>query len=95
MSFGPNPWQQTNWDWRAAGNFIGGGAGSGLIMFTALAGVEGTAAAVLLLVGLALVGLGLACVWLELGRPLGSSASGAAHAGSVLQGVVTERFFAV
>lgn len=70
MSFGPNPWQQTNWDWRAAGNFIGGGAGSGLIMFTALAGVEGTAAAVLLLVGLALVGLGLACVWLELGRPL-------------------------
>lgn len=70
MSFGPNPWQQTQWDWRAAGNFIGGGAGSGLIMFTALAGVQGTAAAVLLLVGLALVGLGLACVWLELGRPL-------------------------
>ena len=70
MSFGPNPWQQTNWDWRAAGNFIGGGAGSGLIMFTALAGIQGTAAAVLLLVGLALVGLGLACVWLELGRPL-------------------------
>lgn len=70
MSFGPNPWQQTQWDWRAAGNFIGGGAGSGLIMFTALAGVEGTAAAVLLLIGLALVGLGLACVWAELGRPL-------------------------
>jgi len=70
MSFGPNPWQQTNWDWRAAGNFIGGGAGSGLIVFTAVAGVEGTAAAALLLVGLALVGLGLACVWLELGRPL-------------------------
>jgi len=66
MSFGPNPWQQTNWDWRAAGNFIGGGAGSGLIMFTALAGIQGTAAAVLLLVGLALVGVGLACVWLEL-----------------------------
>jgi phenylacetyl-CoA:acceptor oxidoreductase subunit 2 len=70
MSFGPNPWQQTQWDWRAAGNFIGGGAGSGLIMFTALAGVEGTTAAVLLLVGLALVGLGLVCVWAELGRPL-------------------------
>ena len=70
MSFGPNPWQQTQWDWRAAGNFIGGGAGSGLIMFTALAGVGGTAAAALLLVGLALVGLGLACVWAELGRPL-------------------------
>lgn len=70
MSFGPKPWQQTAWDWRAAGNFIGGGAGSGLIMFTALAGVEGVAAAALLLAGLALIGLGLACVWAELGRPL-------------------------
>ena len=70
MSFGPNPWQQTQWDWRAAGNFIGGGAGTGLIMITALSGIQGTAAAVLLLVGLALVGLGLTCVWAELGRPL-------------------------
>lgn len=70
MSFGPEPWQQTNWDWRAAGNFIGGGAGTGLIMFTALSGVQGTVAAALLLAGLALVGLGLTCVWAELGRPL-------------------------
>jgi phenylacetyl-CoA:acceptor oxidoreductase subunit 2 len=70
MSFGPNPWQQTQWDWRAAGNFIGGGAGSGLIVATALAGAQGAAVMVPLLAGLALVGLGLACVWLELGRPL-------------------------
>jgi phenylacetyl-CoA:acceptor oxidoreductase subunit 2 len=70
MSFGPRPWQQTSWDWRAAGNFIGGGAGTGLIMLTALSGVQGTVAAVLLLAGLALVGLGLTCVWAELGRPL-------------------------
>jgi phenylacetyl-CoA:acceptor oxidoreductase 26-kDa subunit len=70
MSFGPNPWQQTSWDWRAAGNFIGGGAGTGLIIFTALSGVQGTVAAMLLLAGLALVGLGLTCVWAELGRPL-------------------------
>ena len=70
MSFGPNPWQQTQWDWRAAGNFMCGGAGSGLIVFTALAGAQGTAAAALLLAGLALIGLGLACVWAELGRPL-------------------------
>ncbi len=70
MSFGPNPWQQTQWDWRAAGNFIGGGAGSGLIVFAALAGMNGTSAVALLLAGLALVGLGLSCVWLELGRPL-------------------------
>jgi phenylacetyl-CoA:acceptor oxidoreductase subunit 2 len=70
MSFGPNPWQQTQWDWRAAGNFIGGGAGSGLIVATALAGAQGAAAVAPLLAGLALVGIGLACVWLELGRPL-------------------------
>ena len=70
MSFGPNPWQQTQWDWRAAGNFMGGGAGSGLVMITALSGAQGAGAAVLLLAGLALIGLGLACVWAELGRPL-------------------------
>lgn len=70
MTYGPNPWQQTAWDWRAAANFIGGGAGSGLIVFAAAARVEGTTAAALLLAGLALLGLGLACVWAELGRPL-------------------------
>lgn len=70
MSFGPHPWQQTTWDWRAAGNFVCGGAGSGLVMFTALAGVQSTIAAVLLLAGVALIGLGLTCVWFELGRPL-------------------------
>ena len=38
MSYGPNPWHQTHWDARAAGNFIGGGTGSGLIVFAALSG---------------------------------------------------------
>ena len=70
MSFGPAPWQQTNWDWRAAGNLIGGGAGSGLIVFAALAGAQGLALTMLILAGLALVGAGLMCVWLEIGRPL-------------------------
>ena len=70
MSFGPAPWQQTNWDGRAAGNFIGGGAGGGLIVFAALSGAVGPALMGLVLAGLALVGLGLLCVWLEIGRPL-------------------------
>jgi len=70
MSFGPSPWQQTNWEWRAAGNFIGGGAGAGLIVFAALSGAAGGALAGLLLAGLVLVGAGLSCVWLEIGRPL-------------------------
>jgi phenylacetyl-CoA:acceptor oxidoreductase 26-kDa subunit len=70
MSYGPNPWRQSFWDWRAAGNFICGGAGSSLIAFTVLAGATGQAATLLLLAGLALVGLGLLCVWLEIGRPM-------------------------
>ena len=74
--FGPNPWQQTSWDWRAAGNFIGGGAGTGLLIISALFAAPNastgsiTVRLLLLLLSLALVGLGLLCVWLEIGRPL-------------------------
>jgi phenylacetyl-CoA:acceptor oxidoreductase subunit 2 len=70
MTYGPAPWQQASWDWRAAANFIGGGAGSGLIAVTVLSGAQGPWAAVLLLAGMALVGAGLLCVWMEIGRPL-------------------------
>ena len=70
MSYGPAPWQQTQWDWRAAANFVCGGAGGGLIVFAALSGAQGPMLALLLLGGLALVGTGLVCVWLEIGRPL-------------------------
>ena len=70
LSVGPAPRQQYQWDWRAAGNFMGGGAGAGLLLFTQLSGVKGIAAIVLVLGGLGLVGLGLFCVWLEIGRPL-------------------------
>ncbi len=72
--FGPNPWQQTSWDWRAAGNFICGGAGTGLLVAAALFGAGAPSSLRspdwLVFTGLALVGLGLACVWLEIGRPL-------------------------
>jgi phenylacetyl-CoA:acceptor oxidoreductase subunit 2 len=70
MTYGPKPWHQTQWDWRAAGNFMCGGAGSGLIVFAAVSGVRGAELMVLTLAGLALIGLGLLCVWLEIGRPL-------------------------
>lgn len=69
MTYGPDPWLQKNWDWRAAGNFICGGAGSGLIVFAAASGTAGSARAALLLGGLVLIGLGLTLVWLEIGRP--------------------------
>ena len=70
MSFGPKPWQQTVWDWRAAGNFIGGGAGSGLIVFAALSHILGGNAILQFTCGSALVAFGLLCVWLEIGRPM-------------------------
>ena len=70
MSYGPKPWQQLHWDERAAGNFMGGGAGTGLLIFSTLAGAEGTLRIVLLLLSLALIGIGLLCVWAEIGRPL-------------------------
>src|SRR5665647_1583119 len=74
-AFGPKPWLQTNWDWRAAGNFMAGGAGSGLLISSALLaapqpGSQPWAFNWLVFAGLALVGLGLLCVWLEIGRPL-------------------------
>jgi len=69
-TYGPDPWRQTSWDARAAGNFVCGGAGAGLIAFSVFAGTTGSYAPVLILAGLALVGLGLFCVSLELGRPL-------------------------
>jgi phenylacetyl-CoA:acceptor oxidoreductase subunit 2 len=63
------PKQQRNWDWRAAANFICGGAGGGLLLFAAFAGFGGTAMLAMLLAGMALIGTGLTCVWFEIGRP--------------------------
>ena len=63
------PWHQTNWDLRAAGNFVFGGAGTGLIVFSAIGHAFGAAYVIPGLGGLALVGLGLLCVWAEIGRP--------------------------
>lgn len=70
MTVGPAPARQASWDWRAAGNFIGGGAGGGLVVAAVLSGVPGTALPVLVAIGATLVALGLTCVWLEIGRPL-------------------------
>ena len=55
MTFGPNPWLQRSWDARAAGNFMFGGAGAGLLAFTALSGWRGPVATALWLAGMALV----------------------------------------
>jgi|688.fasta_scaffold202941_3 phenylacetyl-CoA:acceptor oxidoreductase subunit 2 len=63
------PKQQRNWDWRAAANFICGGAGGGLLFWAAFAGLDPVALRVAVLLGLALIAGGLTCVWFEIGRP--------------------------
>lgn len=70
MSFGPNPWHQTNWDFRAAFNFMFGGSGAGLLIVAAFSGATGNALRAELLLGMALIGSGLISVWFEIGRPL-------------------------
>jgi phenylacetyl-CoA:acceptor oxidoreductase subunit 2 len=69
---GVEPSQQQHWDWKAAGNFICGGTGSGLFLFTAVASLRYGGLAPLGLVALGLVGLGLFLVLLKIGRPLRS-----------------------
>ena len=64
------PWHQTNWDLRAAGNFVFGGAGTGLLVFAAIGHAFGAAYLLPALIGLGCVGAGLLCVWAEIGRPL-------------------------
>jgi phenylacetyl-CoA:acceptor oxidoreductase subunit 2 len=70
VNYGPKPWHQTNWDFRAAFNFIFGGAGAGLLVILALSGLGGNALRAELLLGMALIGAGLISVWFEIGRPL-------------------------
>jgi phenylacetyl-CoA:acceptor oxidoreductase subunit 2 len=65
-----SPWLQSHWDYRAAGNFIGGGTGSGLAVFTALLSLSGSwdGSSAFPAAGL-FIGAGLGLVWLEIGRP--------------------------
>ncbi len=60
---------QSHWDLRAAGNFICGGTGSGLVLASALASALGQRPTLPLAVGVAFVMLGLSLVWLEIGKP--------------------------
>lgn len=66
-AFGPNAWVQQHWDWRAATNFMLGGAGSSLIAVAAFLSPATDAA---IAAGLVLVAAGLGAVWLEIGRKL-------------------------
>jgi phenylacetyl-CoA:acceptor oxidoreductase subunit 2 len=63
------PWAQRHWDLRAAGNFIGGGTGTGFLVLAAIAVLAGSKTVLpFIVIGLGFVALGLFCVWLEIGR---------------------------
>ncbi len=61
--------RQSNWDLRAAGNFVGGGTGTGLAVVAAAEAFTGGTFRYALALGLVLTGAGLGLVWLEIGRP--------------------------
>jgi phenylacetyl-CoA:acceptor oxidoreductase 26-kDa subunit len=63
------PKQQRNWDWRAATNFITGGAGGGLLFVSAWASLGAGDVRVPIFLALVLVATGLISVWFEIGRP--------------------------
>lgn len=63
------PTRQINWDWRAAGNFIGGGSGSGLMVLSLAAWTTELPYWPVVLLAMVLTGIGLFCVWAEIGRP--------------------------
>jgi phenylacetyl-CoA:acceptor oxidoreductase subunit 2 len=64
------PRLQRSWDSRAACNFIGGGSGTGLLLAAAAALLAGYPYFPAGILAIALIGFGLAMVWLEIGRPL-------------------------
>ncbi len=66
---GVTPRHQTNWDARAAANFIGGGSGAGLLIATAIALREPLWIWQSQTIAIGLIGLGLLAVWFEIGRP--------------------------
>ena len=69
-SRGVEPELQQHWDWKAASNFICGGIGSGLFVFTAIAGLRHPQVLPLGWLALVIIALGLSILLLKIGRPL-------------------------
>ena len=69
MQWGAASRLQGFWDARAACNFIGGGTGSGLLLWAAIGLAAGLPYYPAALIGLFFVAAGLFMVWLEIGKP--------------------------
>lgn len=71
-SRGVEPWHQPHWNWKAAGNFLCGGAGTGLLAVSAAVAVAGAPFTISALIALALIAFGLFLLLFKIGRPLRS-----------------------
>lgn len=69
MQWGATSRLQGFWDIRAACNFIGGGTGTGLLLWAAIGLYAGLPYFPAALAGLFFVAAGLFMVWLEIGKP--------------------------
>lgn len=69
-SRGAEPSHQQHWDWKAATNFMCGGAGTGLFAFVALSGIGDAPSMELSLISVGIVALGLFVLLFKIGRPL-------------------------
>jgi phenylacetyl-CoA:acceptor oxidoreductase subunit 1 len=67
---GVEPWHQTHWDWKAAGNFLCGGAGVGLFTAATVAALFGAPFRNPAFAALALVALGLFGLMFKIGKPM-------------------------
>jgi len=67
---GVEPTLQKHWDWKAAMNFMCGGLGSGLFVFTAAAAERHPQLLPLGWLALAIMALGLATLMFKIGKPL-------------------------
>ncbi len=71
-SRGVEPWHQPHWNWKAAGNFLCGGAGTGLFAVAAVVAPAGASFRVPASIATALVACGLFLLLFKIGRPLRS-----------------------
>ena len=67
---GVEPWHQKHWDWKAAGNFLCGGAGAGLLGAAAITSFAGIPPLLPVLVALVIIACGLGLLMFKIGRPL-------------------------
>jgi phenylacetyl-CoA:acceptor oxidoreductase subunit 1 len=66
---GVEPWHQQHWDWKAASNFVCGGAGAGLFVVAAAVGLWSGPTVLVNWVAMGIVALGLFLLLFKIGHP--------------------------